>query len=194
MSAVMSQITSLTIGYSTVYSDTDQGKHQSSASLAFVWGIHRRPVNSPLKWPVTRKMFPFDDVIMQYSGLSTRRDKVIILCLVQIDENIFAWDVIKFAFWYLNVHVQLWLSSQCCRIKHMTRYYPKYHTFQCLKLKRTQLRHPILNWMVNCVTFENSPVLRESIASEVALSLDMGSVCNISRKWRRRDMGLLPDT
>ena len=27
-------------------------------------GIHRRPVNSPHKWPVTRKMFPFDDVIM----------------------------------------------------------------------------------------------------------------------------------
>ena len=39
-------------------------KQQSSASLAFVWGIHRWPVNSPHKWPVTRKMFPFDDVIM----------------------------------------------------------------------------------------------------------------------------------
>ena len=59
-----SQITSLTIVYSIVYSGADQIKHQSSASLAFVWGIHRRPVNSPHKWPVTRKMFPFDDVIM----------------------------------------------------------------------------------------------------------------------------------
>ena len=38
--------------------------HQSSASLAFVRGIHRWPVNSPHKLPVTRKMFPFDDVIM----------------------------------------------------------------------------------------------------------------------------------
>ena len=64
MVAVASQITSLTIFYSTVYSDADQRKHQSSASLAFVWGIHRGPVNSPQKWPVTRKMFPFDDVIM----------------------------------------------------------------------------------------------------------------------------------
>ena len=61
---IASQITSLTIVYSTVYSGVDQGKHQSSASLAFVWGIHRWPVNSPHKWPVTRKMFPFDDVIM----------------------------------------------------------------------------------------------------------------------------------
>ena len=55
------------IVYSTVYSDADQRKHESSVSLAFVRGIHRGPVNSPHKWPVTRKMFPFDDVIMLYS-------------------------------------------------------------------------------------------------------------------------------
>ena len=66
MSTIASQITSLTIVYSIVYSDADQRKHQSSASLAFVRGIHRWPVNSPHKWPVTRKMFPFDDVIMKY--------------------------------------------------------------------------------------------------------------------------------
>ena len=64
MGAMASQIISLTIVYSTVYSDAHQGKHQSSASLAFVWGIHRGPVNSPHKWPVTRKMSPFDDVII----------------------------------------------------------------------------------------------------------------------------------
>ena len=61
MSAVACQITSLTIVCSNV---ADQRKHQSSASLAFVWGIHRWPVNSPHKGPVMRKMFPFDDVIM----------------------------------------------------------------------------------------------------------------------------------
>ena len=64
MNAMASQITSLTIVYSTVYSGADQRKHESSASLAFVWGIHRGPVNYPHKWPLTRKMFPFDDVIM----------------------------------------------------------------------------------------------------------------------------------
>ena len=64
VSTKASQITSLTIVYSTVYSSADQRKHQSSASLAFVRGIHRGPVNSPHKEPVTRKMFPFDDVIM----------------------------------------------------------------------------------------------------------------------------------
>ena len=58
MGAMASQISSLTIVYSTVYSATDERKHQSSASLAFVRGIHRWPVNSP------HKMFPFDDVIV----------------------------------------------------------------------------------------------------------------------------------
>ena len=64
MGLIASQITSLTIIYSSVYSGADQRKHQSSASLAFVRRIHRRPVTSPHKGPVTRKMFPFDDVIM----------------------------------------------------------------------------------------------------------------------------------
>ena len=64
LSAMASQITSLTIACSTVYSSADQRKHQTSASLTFVWGIHRWPANSPHKGPVTRNMFPFDDVII----------------------------------------------------------------------------------------------------------------------------------
>ena len=64
VAAMASQITSLTIVRSTVYSGADQRKRQSSASLAFVRGIHRGPVNSPHKGPVKRKIFPFDDVIM----------------------------------------------------------------------------------------------------------------------------------
>ena len=64
MTMLASQITSLMVVYSIVYSGVNQRKHQSSASLAFVREIHRGPVNFPHKWPVTRKMFPFDDVIM----------------------------------------------------------------------------------------------------------------------------------
>ena len=62
-----SQITSLTIVYSIVYLGADQRKHQSSAPLAFVRGIHRSSVNSPHKGPVARKKVPFDDVIMHTS-------------------------------------------------------------------------------------------------------------------------------
>ena len=64
MGAMVSQITSLTLVYATVYSGVDPRKHQSSPSLAFVRGIHRWPVYSPHKVSVTRKMFPFNDVIM----------------------------------------------------------------------------------------------------------------------------------
>ena len=67
MSMMVSQITGVSIVNSTVYSDVDQGKQQSSASLAFVRGIHHWPVKSPHKGPVTRKMLPFHDVIMNRS-------------------------------------------------------------------------------------------------------------------------------
>ena len=63
MSAMVSQFTSLIIVNSTVYTSK---KNQSSASMAFVWGIHRGPANSPHKWPVTRKMFPFDDHVITH--------------------------------------------------------------------------------------------------------------------------------
>ena len=65
MSTMESSITSLTIVYSTVYPGANQRKHQSSTSLAFVRGIHPWAVIFPHKGAVTRKMLPFDDVIMR---------------------------------------------------------------------------------------------------------------------------------
>ena len=64
ISVVASQITSVSSVCSAVCSSVDQRKHQSSASLALVRGIYRWRVDSPHKEPVTRKIFPFDDVIM----------------------------------------------------------------------------------------------------------------------------------
>ena len=64
MSAVVSQITGVYIVYSAICPCVDQRKHHRSASLDFVRGIDRWPVNSPHKGTVTRQMFPFDDVIM----------------------------------------------------------------------------------------------------------------------------------
>ena len=71
MSTMASQITSVLIVCSTVCTDADQRKHQSSASLAFVRGIHRWPMCSPHKGPVTRKIFSFDDAIMNASYFVT---------------------------------------------------------------------------------------------------------------------------
>ena len=71
MITMESQIISLTVVYSTVYSDVDQRKHQSSASLAFVWGIHRDRWIPRTKGQL-RRMFPFDDVIMEFRmGIDT---------------------------------------------------------------------------------------------------------------------------
>ena len=84
MIAISSKVTSVTIVYSTVYSDADQRKHQSSALLALVRGIHRWPVNSPHKGPVTRKMFPFDDVIIMFETVRIIRTSLCALyCILK---------------------------------------------------------------------------------------------------------------
>ena len=91
MGMMASQITSLVIVYSTIYSGADQRKHQSSASLAFMRGIHQWLVNSPHKGPVTRKVFPFDDVIM-FEGFNAEWQQVIFthkIDLPMININIF---------------------------------------------------------------------------------------------------------
>ena len=90
MSAMASQITILTIVHSTVYLDTDQRKHQHSESLAFVRGSHQGPVNSTHKWPVTRKMFPFHNVIMGNTFLAN--DDYFSFCLISsVFSRCFTW-------------------------------------------------------------------------------------------------------
>ena len=81
MGAMAFQITSPTIVYSTVYSVTDQRKHQNSASLAFVRGIHRWPVYFLHKYAVTRKMFPFDEVITIWFIPSPQFQLCLLVCV-----------------------------------------------------------------------------------------------------------------
>ena len=94
MGATASQITNLTIVYSTDYSDADQRKHQSSASLAFERGIHRGPVISPYKWPVTGKCFH----LMTSSWLAFYRGAVLVLYFthtLQDHFNCTGWEIIR---------------------------------------------------------------------------------------------------
>ena len=86
MTMLASQITSLMVVYSIVYSGVNQRIHQSSASLAFVREIHRGPVYFPHQWPVTRKMFPFDDVIMQHH-----------LIFITISSTLKSWKTLAYA-------------------------------------------------------------------------------------------------
>ena len=94
MGAIAPQITSLTIVYSTVYSVVDQRKHQSSASLAFVRGIHRA------RWSVTRKMFPFDDVIMIFTFILIREWN---MCLLGKNASLDVW--IGHAYEYIDTSI-----------------------------------------------------------------------------------------
>ena len=64
MSAMASQITGVSIVCLSVCLGADKRKYPSAVSLDFVRGILRWPVDSSHKWPVTQKMFPFDDVIL----------------------------------------------------------------------------------------------------------------------------------
>ena len=108
MSTIASLITSLTILYSTLYSDADQRKHQSSASLVFVWGIHRGPVNSPHKWPVTRKMFPFDDVIMRNIIVDFINNRQLM--------NSTSWGDVWYVYSCFNMYDIIIIASAPCQI------------------------------------------------------------------------------
>ena len=70
MNAIASQITGVSIVFLTVCSRVDQRKHQCPSH----WPLWRETtgVDSPQKWPVTRKMFSFDDVIMDFSYATIR--------------------------------------------------------------------------------------------------------------------------
>ena len=109
MGVMASQITRVSIVCSTVCSVADQRKHQSSASLAFVMGIHRWPMNSPHKGPVTRKMFPFDDVIMDH--WIGRWNQMI--C--------FTWDVIVLLHYFDSVRIHPW-KPLSTTTTHVCRY------------------------------------------------------------------------
>ena len=105
---IASQITILTIVDSTFYSGPDQSKHQSSVSLAFVWGIHRGPVNSP------HKCFQLDDVIMPCVWCWFLCNKQltsckVICCFHCIDINAYSFIYINFVdVFILDLFNQTW--------------------------------------------------------------------------------------
>ena len=106
MGTMAFQITSLMIVYSIIYSRSDHRKHQSSASLAFVRGIHQGPVNSLHKGPVTRKMFSFDDVIMRPVMIHWAAIQYVLCCKMR-DMIWMIWYIRK-CYMYLLLCVTPW--------------------------------------------------------------------------------------
>ena len=159
MGAIASQTTSLTIVYSAVYSGADQSKHQSSASLAFVWGNHRGPVNSPHKWPVTRKMFPFDDVIMSIIIChedQTKSEKLVVLSC-SWPKSFFQnnWWCNTNNFWAaISGHdwQSFWISRQTLK----STLYVTTNLLKCITLKNIHLKVNIVNlWQIGARWWKN---------------------------------------
>ena len=129
MSAMASQITSLTIVYLNIYSGADQRKHQCSVSLVFVRGTHRWPVNSPHKGPVTRKMFPFDDVIMSITLrlMEWNQPKIYSICPIPIQycnstgplchayKDAICWASLKWHGLVITSEIFLYSNRQTCK-------------------------------------------------------------------------------
>ena len=107
MSTMASQVTGVSIVCSTVCSGADQRKPQSSASLAFVREIHRCPVDSSQKGPVTRKMLPFDIMLLQPNP------KPASACIIKA-----GWSICAYTWALSNGHRQTetWLGCYIPRI------------------------------------------------------------------------------
>ena len=148
MGTIAAQITSLAIVYltvyqiitslTTVYSTADQRKYQSSTSLVFVRGIHWWPVNSPQKWPVTRKMFPL--VISLVKNITWPIDAIFVV--------LYVW------FWCGTGQHKLsyWLTSPK-NAKHVSLFE---HCFNsCIKWSLTRnicrYRHIKIHQMIPCI-------------------------------------------
>ena len=143
MGAMASPITSLTTVYSTVHSGSDQRRQQSSASRTFVRGIHRWPVNSPHKWPVTRKMFPFVDVIMNVAEYKAFVSPIICnqthYCIL-LEEVYNVHDVLA-NFWYNARHPIIVTFS--CRV-YFKRHKVYMHFLSFLDIEMTHVAKILL--------------------------------------------------
>ena len=114
--------------------------------LAFVRGVHRGPVNSPHKVPVTRKMFPFDDVIMILNmlwkffadgseGVFYSRGLSMNISYLQLAWPLtLCWDFLLFAIGLMSSHkismTSLWISRQERALWFATKMF--YRTFNGL--------------------------------------------------------------
>ena len=132
MSAIACQITGVSIVCSNVCSGADQWKHQSSASLTFVSGIHRWPVGSTHKGPVTRITFPFDDAIISHKRIKHSTDVRILwykLCnqtdypisiFFMISQSL---NVVKSMFRIPNLKTMRALWYSISEVWHLSRFY-----------------------------------------------------------------------
>ena len=157
-----SEITSLTIVYSTVYSRRRSKKTSKLRVTGLCAGIHRWPVNSPHKGPVTRKLFPFDDVIMRskYPGHGcvlyhihfrhySLRIKISIKISFQCSLKLILikkfhgipWNLINFIFKeiiFLDIVFGIWLMIRC----YLAKISQKRYILHWFQYRNSYFEHP----------------------------------------------------
>ena len=113
MGEMASQITRLTIVYSTIYSGVDHRKHQNSESLTFVRGIHWWPVNSPHKGLLTQKIFHL---------LTSSCHRVVLLatCMRKDFQTRRTWSLWKLAYITCTCTHFFWQNQRTQMISHLT--------------------------------------------------------------------------
>ena len=136
----------------------DQRKHQSSASLVFVRGSHRWHMNSPHKWPVTRKMFPFDDVIMSESYLTCVPTIFLLAwpkCTINYTLNVYIiWTLFPTFLWYTPDGNNMPSTQPCKHI--LSLFHHRSHIAQIainVILVRKLRRGPLVTKHTNVVIF-----------------------------------------
>ena len=183
MGAIAYQITSLTIVYSTVYSDAHQRKHQSSATLAFVWGIHRGPVNSPHKWLVTRKTFLFDDVIMELNDRQCTRE--IVPEMTTRVTGPFKLLIGQHSA-HLNIHAREFNMPRCCVTINALRL----GTPDTCMHQPTYISMMMTSWNGN--SFRVTGLLCGEFTDQIPVTrgfdvfFDLGLFRQLGKQWRRR--------
>ena len=119
VSAMASETTGVSIIYSTVWSGVDKKNHQSSSSLVFVRGIYQWPMNSPHKRPVTRKMIPFDDVIMVVDNwLAKWNRRTSLYKYFVFSFNLVPPNLASETYTYMYKHVHPFLNYKMAHLNH----------------------------------------------------------------------------
>ena len=181
MSATASQITNLTIVYSTVYSGADQRKHQSSASLAFVRGIHRSPVDSPHKGLVTRKCF-----------ISWRHHDYALIIVLSIDEVLYRRWLYRYSFdtCFLWARIRQRVSCYCVDKYNHTLFLRKGNisvaiswceeNSHCLSFRANKLKHYPIHWFGKIAVTS----CERHGDSNIGISTVCSTVCSGRKKWQ----------
>ena len=159
MTTVACQITSLAVVYSSVYLDANQRKHQSSASLALVWGIHRDRWIPRTKGQLRGKCFHLmTSSCFFLRHIKDRYDKIVseLHCMTRIGINLICLSCKEI--WHANTIVSQWYYMHLnilIDFKFYAQFYMNTCAGNCIPITRV---YATLNWIKDVDIYSNDLV------------------------------------